>query len=71
MQQHSTLGVHKYKKEKLSLRKYAVDNYKKQLVYNISKANFVKEEIFKSFEEENKTNSECLPVGWALKKNKP
>uniref|UniRef100_A0A0K0FPS2 Uncharacterized protein n=1 Tax=Strongyloides venezuelensis TaxID=75913 RepID=A0A0K0FPS2_STRVS len=70
MQQHSTLGVHKYKKEKLSLREYAVDNYIKQLEYNISEANFVIEEILKSFEKENNANSECLPVGWALKKNK-
>uniref|UniRef100_A0A0K0EX94 Uncharacterized protein n=1 Tax=Strongyloides venezuelensis TaxID=75913 RepID=A0A0K0EX94_STRVS len=71
MQQHSTLVVHKYKKEKLSLREYAVDYYKKQLEYNISEANFVIEEILKSFEEENNANSKCLPVGWALKKNKP
>uniref|UniRef100_A0A0N5BQ11 C2H2-type domain-containing protein n=1 Tax=Strongyloides papillosus TaxID=174720 RepID=A0A0N5BQ11_STREA len=71
LHQHSLLGVHKYKKEKLTLREYAVDNYKKQLEYNISEANFVKEEILKSFEEENKADSICLPVGWALKKNKP
>uniref|UniRef100_A0A0N5BD35 HTH CENPB-type domain-containing protein n=1 Tax=Strongyloides papillosus TaxID=174720 RepID=A0A0N5BD35_STREA len=71
LHQHSLLRVHKYKKEKLILREYAVDNYKKQLEYNISEANFVKEEILKSFEEKNKADSICLSVGWALKKNKP